>query len=297
MMMAQIQFCIKLFFFVLVTGWSLPCIGQTSPISGTVMKSNSSEVLPFVTIAVKNTVRGTVTDGQGRFTIDTNSSDSLIISSIGFKKRIILASQITNIIFIEEETKILNEVVVSSAKHNRKVDLGNLKQKTVFAAGGSNQYTKLFVNKAEGEGMLESITFSFQPEAKKYGRYMTAIMIRVYQNNNGLPGNDLLLEKVIIPIKENQKSLVVDLGMYNINFPAEGLFVGFDFVGFYDGSEIFTPYSKLKTPANLRVEFAKADSSDTFNKFFGTSWQKVSHTDRNGNKIPVSAKFAVRVIY
>jgi hypothetical protein len=293
--MVRTQLIIKIFSLVLVMGGSLPVLGQTLSISGVVMKSGTSEVLPFVTVAVKNASRGTVTDAKGGFTTETKAGDTLIVSSVGFKTIQLVSAHSSGTIYLEEEAEVLNEVLVSASRRTKKVNLGNIKEKTFLATGGANQYAKLFLNESGVEGILESITFDFQPEAKKYGRYMTAIMIRVYKNENGRPGSDILLEKVIVPIKENQKEAVIDLSKFNITFVQEGLFVGFDFIGYYDGSEIFTPYNRIKTPANVRIEFAKADSSDTFSKFFGTSWRKVTHTDRNGGITAISAKFSVRV--
>lgn len=295
--MARTRFLwINFFFAGVLTGLSLPAFGQTLSVSAIVAQRGSRQAAPFVTVAVKNTSRGTVTDAAGSFTIQAKLTDSLLLTSVGFKAIVVSASTIADTIYLDEEAKFLNEFTVSSTKRTKKVDIGNLKDKTFLATGGANQYAKLFINPA-AEGVLDAVTFCLQPEAKKYGRYMTVIMVRIYENNNGVPGRDLLLEKVIVPIKENQKQASIDLSKYNIPFPESGLFVGFDFIGFYDSSEIFTPYSKLKTPANLRVEFAKKDESDTFSKFFGTSWQKVLHTDRNGNKSPISSKMSITVSY
>jgi hypothetical protein len=297
MMMVQTRLKSNSLYFIVATVLSLPCVGQTLSISGTVMKTGSSEVLPFVTIAVQGTTRGTITDEQGHFTLETNADDSVIFSSVGFIKIIVPSKQVGDTTYLDEESKLLNEVVVSSTKRMKKIDIGNLKDKTVVATGGANQYAKLFANEVGSEGVLESLVLNFQPEAKKYGRYMTSIMIHVYQNAKGLPGADVLLEKVIVPIKENQKVVSVELSKYGIVFPAEGLFVGLDFIGYYDDAGIFSPYSRLKTPANLRIEFASAESADTFSKFFGTSWRKVLHSDRDGRKNTVSAKFGIRVSY
>lgn len=295
-MMVMSRF-IKSLSFILVTGLSLPCFGQTVSLSGTVMRTGSSEVLPFVTIGVQGTTRGTVTDEKGRFTIETAAVDSIIFSSVGFKEIIVPSKQVGDTIYLDEEPELLKEVVVSSTKRPKRIDIGNLKDKTVLAMGGANQYAKLFVNEVSREGVLELLNINFQPEAKKYGRYMTAIMIRVYQNNKGLPGADVLLEKLIVPIRENQKSISIELAKYGIVFPVEGLFVGLDFLGYYDEVGIFSSYDRLKTPTNLRIEFARAESVDTYIKFFGTSWRKVSPPDRNGEKNTISAKFGIWVSY
>lgn len=297
-MMARTRFLwINIFSVSMLTGLSLSSVGQTQLISGIVSKKGTSEVLPYVSIAVKNTSRGTISDLKGSFSIGAKASDSILVSSVGYQKLTIAAGTIPDTLYLEEEISFLTEISISSTKRSKKINIGNLKEKTILATGGANQYAKLFPNQMGSDGILESITLSFQPEAKKYGRYMTAIMVRVYENTNGLPGGDLLFQNVIVPIKENQNQVSVDLSKFNISFPSQGLFIGFDFVGYYDGSEVFTPYSKLNTPANLRVEFAKNNDADTFSRFFGTKWQKVLHTDRDGNNHPISSKMRITVSY
>jgi len=55
-------------------------------IRGTVAESDSVTVMPFVYIINKSTGNGTMSDNEGRFTLSTNSEDTLLCSYVGFIK-------------------------------------------------------------------------------------------------------------------------------------------------------------------------------------------------------------------
>jgi hypothetical protein len=54
------------------------------------------------------------------------------------------------------------------------------------------------------------------------------------------------------PIKENQKVVSVELSKYGIVFPAEGLFVGLDFIGYYDDAGIFSPIQSIENASEFK---------------------------------------------
>ena len=53
-------------------------------IKGTVTSAEDQQSLPGVSVAVKGTSRGTVTDMDGNYTIDVKSSDILVFAYVGF---------------------------------------------------------------------------------------------------------------------------------------------------------------------------------------------------------------------
>ncbi|MGV3503680.1 MAG: SusC/RagA family TonB-linked outer membrane protein [Adhaeribacter sp.] len=81
-------------------------------IVGTV-SSTDGEPLPGVTILVKGTSRGTVTDATGRYSLVVPQNAVLEVSFIGFtKKEVKVTSQTTLNITLESDAKNLEEVVV-----------------------------------------------------------------------------------------------------------------------------------------------------------------------------------------
>lgn len=58
---------------------------QTLTVKGQVVDANSNESIPGVTILVKGTTKGTITNGDGEYSIQAASGQVLVFSSIGFK--------------------------------------------------------------------------------------------------------------------------------------------------------------------------------------------------------------------
>ncbi|MEX0981304.1 MAG: SusC/RagA family TonB-linked outer membrane protein [Bacteroidales bacterium] len=68
---------------LLLTG-SISMMAQQRTITGVVSASDADMALPGATIVVKGTSVGTVTDGEGRFSIEATSGDVLVISFVGY---------------------------------------------------------------------------------------------------------------------------------------------------------------------------------------------------------------------
>lgn len=89
--------------------------GQTRTITGQV-KDSKGVPLPFASVTVKGTHRGTTADANGNFKIDVNEKESLIISSADFA---------------EQEIKVGGSSVLSVTLQNQ----GNLQEVVVTALG------------------------------------------------------------------------------------------------------------------------------------------------------------------
>jgi TonB-dependent starch-binding outer membrane protein SusC len=87
--------------------------------------SKSGEALPGVTIAVKGTTTGTITDSDGNYTLAVgNPNSTLVYSFIGFKPaEIVVASQTVINVTLEENTLQLEEVVAIGYGTMKKSDL------------------------------------------------------------------------------------------------------------------------------------------------------------------------------
>lgn len=114
----------RLFSFLLIFILSLSAFAQNKTIEGTVMDKNG-EPLIGVSVKVKNTTIGTISDIDGKFKLDNVTSNStLVISFISFKTQEIVIGNRTNIqIVLEDDAKLLDEIVVIGYGTMRKKDL------------------------------------------------------------------------------------------------------------------------------------------------------------------------------
>ncbi|MDN3689669.1 SusC/RagA family TonB-linked outer membrane protein [Cyclobacterium jeungdonense] len=94
-------------------------------ITGRVVAAEDSEPLPGVSILVKGTTRGTVTNMDGEFAIQASSGETLTISFIGFetKEVAVTGGQTSYEISMEPSIGDLGEVVVVGYGSQRKADI------------------------------------------------------------------------------------------------------------------------------------------------------------------------------
>lgn len=84
---------------------------QNNPISGTV--SDSSGVLPGVSISVKGTKKGTETDFDGKYSVSAQKGDVLVFRYLGYKTtQKTVGNSLTVNLTMEEDSSVLEEVIV-----------------------------------------------------------------------------------------------------------------------------------------------------------------------------------------
>jgi hypothetical protein len=83
--------------------------------TGIVVDSASFTPLAFVSIQIKNTMRGTSTDAQGNFSLMATQADSIVISLIGYQTEIFpLRDWEPGLIRLSERSVLLKGVTVSA---------------------------------------------------------------------------------------------------------------------------------------------------------------------------------------
>ena len=105
--------------FLFLFGGIISSWGQT--ITGTV--SSEEGPLPGATIIIKGTANGTTTDFDGNYSIEANSSQTLVFSYIGYTKQEVTVANQTQINVLLATDNMLDEVVVIGYGTQRKSDL------------------------------------------------------------------------------------------------------------------------------------------------------------------------------
>ncbi|MCW3805427.1 SusC/RagA family TonB-linked outer membrane protein [Plebeiibacterium marinum] len=96
---------------------------QEMTLSGVVTDSNTGDVLPGVTVAIKNTTTGTITTPDGTYTLKANAGDILIFSFIGYvTQEIALNDQKELNVALVPDVIGMDEVVVVGYGQVRKED-------------------------------------------------------------------------------------------------------------------------------------------------------------------------------
>lgn len=96
---------------------------QRQEVSGTVTDEEGN-LLAGVTVQVKGSNNGTVTDGDGKFTLDVPDNATLVFSSVGYEsKEVVVNGQTTINVSLEISSSTLNELVVTGYTTQKKKDL------------------------------------------------------------------------------------------------------------------------------------------------------------------------------
>ncbi len=104
-----------------MTGFIFSALAQEMEVSGTVYDVQDKSPLIGVTVTVKGTNIGTVTDMNGKYRIKTEKGKILIFDYVGFKTQEIKVKSSRLDVFLKQDVELLEEVVVvgygSKAKH------------------------------------------------------------------------------------------------------------------------------------------------------------------------------------
>lgn len=104
-----------LLFFLLLFCVYTTVFAQTKTVSGTVSSDNDNSPLPGVSIKVEGAASGTVTDVNGRFTVNAAPNASLTFTYTGYLSETVkIGNEATLNITLRQATKSLDEVVVTS---------------------------------------------------------------------------------------------------------------------------------------------------------------------------------------
>ena len=101
-------------------------------IEGTVLSQTDNSPIPGVSIIIKGSLKGTSTDFDGNFTLDVKQGDTLEVSFLGFKTKLVpINNQKVISIILEEDTSTLDEVVVIGYGTSKKSHLTGAISKVV----------------------------------------------------------------------------------------------------------------------------------------------------------------------
>lgn len=108
---------------VLQTSIALP-IMAADPVTGRVL-NDKGEPVPNVTVQVKGTTRFATTNASGQFRIEANSTDILVLSSVGYAtQEVLISGQNSLSITLTQNARDMGEVVVTAlgiAKETRRL--------------------------------------------------------------------------------------------------------------------------------------------------------------------------------
>lgn len=101
--------------FAMITTASMTSFGQSRSLKGTVTSVEEKSGVPGVTIRVKGSSKGTLTDAQGAYSISVSGNEVLQFSMIGYTSKEVAVGNVSELnVVLSQDEKQLQEVVVTA---------------------------------------------------------------------------------------------------------------------------------------------------------------------------------------
>jgi len=199
----------------------------SAQIKGVVKDSLTGKPIPYVNIWVENENIGSTSEENGAFFINTTGKGKkLIFSTLGYEKKIIKASQVSEV-NLKPTAYSLDEVVISKSIGTKSVEIGKTKNEIYQAFdNGPKIDTKFFpyLTFYKKTKYLKQVTIYTDSRIEN-----AIIKIHFYAvDSNGFPAEELLDKDFVVTVKKGTRINRFDLTKFNLKFPKNGLFVGFE---------------------------------------------------------------------
>lgn len=165
-----------------------------------IVKSHTNDVIPFATLTSLGEQKEYVCNLDGKFAGTADSRDSILISSVGFIDSVYHVASLQNdsVAVLRRKTTVMNEVIIGTGK---KQFLGNLdlKQSRSILGGSLSSPSFEIAKLIKAKGINTEFKILKVSFRQKYFCDSMPIMVHIYSvNNDGLPGEDLLLNSPFI---------------------------------------------------------------------------------------------------
>ena len=209
----------KYLFFIL---FSLSFFAQTKG----VVVDESGKPIPYVNIWVENENIGTTSEENGEFLITASANKNLIFSILGFEKRIIKATDVSNV-KLKAISFQLDEVVIARRFETRKIEIGQINNSPFEAFdNGPRIDAKFFPYNASYNRTRFIKKVSILTDSRIDN---ATVKIHFYKvDSKGFPGDELLTKDFIVTLQKGVVRNGFDLTDLNLKMPKTGIFIGFE---------------------------------------------------------------------
>lgn len=203
---------------------SLRTSAHDKTLKGVISDKRKNTPLPYVSLGILNKDRGTTTNTRGEFELvisEATVNDTLRVSMIGYEPRIFIIRDLLQAnkkilnIALHEKTNELREVVVTDKKLHTKI-LGNKTDSKFFggkfAPGDLGSEIAIKINIKNNPTYLDKFSFNISYNTEDTATFR----VNIYEARNGLPGENILPENIILKVNGQTGKIEVDLTKYDL---------------------------------------------------------------------------------
>lgn len=224
------------FLFLFITLFSF---AQEQVAKGLIVDKDTKAPVPYVNISILESQIGTSSDEDGKYSLalkDDHLNKKVNLSSLGYKDSTLAVSVFLKQkeILLQPIAEALEEVVIFEKFEEEFIEINKIKRNKLrggYAAGSKPWILALhfpYNNKYSKTKYLNHLKV-YVNRSGFIKRYKSKFRIRIFEvNDKGMPGDDMLMNDIIVETTKKQKEVVIDLSEFNIVFPKEGLFIALE---------------------------------------------------------------------
>jgi hypothetical protein len=200
---------------VFLLGFILPGILSHSQEKRVVFDATTNNPIPFATIKVINKPKGTFANANGEFTLNVETNDTVLITSVGYKPKTIPGKEISSSVYLDPKVIILQKAIVHSGPLIRQLLLGsdttNLDAELNWGPGSQAEFAKKIIL-PDSEKLYRVNRVSVR--IKKHNGCFGPLLLHIYTSNpsTGVPDSEILIRQVNFDRKNTKK----DKGWVNL---------------------------------------------------------------------------------
>ncbi len=197
-----------------------------------IIDSETKAEIPYVNIWIENENVGTTSNEKGEFSLDITSGEFLILSSLGYEKKRVEISSISERIFLNPKITELNEVTISSTKEQEETVIGKFNDLDVGYYYGSFDKPEIKARYFPFDSSYTKTPYLKKLKFRIYSNIRNAkFNVRLYSiGENGEPKNPIYEKNIIGIVKKGTKNVELNLAELDIMFPENGIFVSYEWL-------------------------------------------------------------------
>ena len=272
---------------------------QKITLNGVVKDTNNA--LAYSSIEVLSKKRGVITDDSGKFTIEVDKADTLLVKSLGYKSKYISDFSSNDIsVILELDTFVLTTITVQP-RDQKIAEKGftEKKPKSGYRSrpGSIIAYLIQYDDKFGDEQILNDVSIFIDNEDV----ITTPIRIRCMNvaKEKLEPDKDMYKESIILYPKKGGSWYKIDLNYLNIKIPQKGLFICFEY--FQDSPKYYVESTmknsdgtkrKYQSYGNTLGAYWSNEPNMTWHKTIGDMWfQRLEKI--NNKRMNLAIKYSV----